>query len=138
MTLKVVSNGNPGAFWDKHCPTQDEINELMQKGTDYEDAADIKFIPCEPSIYDGDTDAVLMDVQSGKTIRYDFRDGRCYSQNGDELSDEYAEAAHAAGIPEGDASTDENLKLLISNVESIYGSPENITLVTQEDADDEM
>ncbi len=138
MTLKVVSNGNPGAFWDKHCPTQDEINELMQKGADYEDAADIKFIPCEPSIYDGDTDAVLMDVQSGKTIRYDFRDGRCYSQNGDELSDEYAEAAHAAGIPEGDASTDENLKLLISNVESIYGSPENITLVTQEDADDEM
>lgn len=110
----------------------------MQKGADYEDAADIKFIPCEPSIYDGDTDAVLMDVQSGKTIRYDFRDGRCYSQNGDELSDEYAEAAHAAGIPEGDASTDENLKLLISNVESIYGSPENITLVTQEDADDEM
>lgn len=138
MTLKVVSNGNPGAFWDKHCPTQDEINELMQKGADYEDAADIKFIPCEPSIYDGDTNAVLMDVQSGKTIRYDFRDGRCYSQNGDELSDEYAEAAHAAGIPEGDASTDENLKLLISNVESIYGSPENITLVTQEDADDEM
>ena len=138
MTLKVVSNGNPGAFWDKHCPTQDEINELMQKGADYEDAADIKFIPCEPSIYDGDTDAVLMDVQSGKTIRYDFRDGRCYSQNGDELSDEYAEAAHAADIPEGDASTDENLKLLISNVESIYGSPENITLVTQEDADDEM
>ena len=138
MTLKVVSNGNPGAFWDKHCPTQDEINELMQKGADYEDAADIKFIPCEPSIYDGDTDAVLMDVQSGKTIRYDFRDSRCYSQNGDELSDEYAEAAHAAGIPEGDASTDENLKLLISNVESIYGSPENITLVTQEDADDEM
>ena len=138
MTLKVVSNGNPGAFWDKHCPTQDEINELMQKGADYEDAADIKFIPCEPSIYDGDTDAVLMDVQDGKTIRYDFRDGRCYSQNGDELSDEYAEAAHAAGIPEGDASTDENLKLLISNVESIYGSPENITLVTQEDADDEM
>lgn len=138
MTLKVVSNGNPGAFWDKHCPTQDEINELMQKGADYEDAADIKFIPCEPSIYDGDTDAVLMDVQSGKTIRYDFRDGRCYSQNGDELSDEYAEAAHAAGIPEGDASTDENLKLLISNVESIYDSPENITLVTQEDADDEM
>lgn len=138
MTLKVVSNGNPGAFWDKHCPTQDEINELMQKGADYEDAADIKFIPCEPSIYDGDTDAVLMDVQSGKTIRYDFRDGRCYSQNGDELSDEYAEAAHVAGIPEGDASTDENLKLLISNVESIYGSPENITLVTQEDADDEM
>lgn len=138
MTLKVVSNGNPGAFWDKHCPTQDEINELMQKGADYEDAADIKFIPCEPSIYDGDTDAVLVDVQSGKTIRYDFRDGRCYSQNGDELSDEYAEAAHAAGIPEGDASTDENLKLLISNVESIYGSPENITLVTQEDADDEM
>lgn len=138
MTLKVVSNGNPGAFWDEHCPTQDEINELMQKGADYEDAADIKFIPCEPSIYDGDTDAVLMDVQSGKTIRYDFRDGRCYSQNGDELSDEYAEAAHAAGIPEGDASTDENLKLLISNVESIYGSPENITLVTQEDADDEM
>ena len=138
MTLKVVSNGNPGAFWDKHCPTQDEINELMQKGADYEDAADIKFIPCEPSIYDGDTDAVLMDVQSGKTIRYDFRDGRCYSQNGDELSDEYAEAAHAAGIPEGDASTDENLKLLISNVEFIYGSPENITLVTQEDADDEM
>lgn len=138
MTLKVVSNGNPGAFWDKHCPTQDEINELTQKGADYEDAADIKFIPCEPSIYDGDTDAVLMDVQSGKTIRYDFRDGRCYSQNGDELSDEYAEAAHAAGIPEGDASTDENLKLLISNVESIYGSPENITLVTQEDADDEM
>ena len=138
MTLKVVSNGNPGAFWDKHCPTQDEINELMQKGADYEDAADIKFIPCEPSIYDGNTDAVLMDVQSGKTIRYDFRDGRCYSQNGDELSDEYAEAAHAAGIPEGDASTDENLKLLISNVESIYGSPENITLVTQEDADDEM
>lgn len=138
MTLKVVSNGNPGAFWDKHCPTQDEINELMQKGADYEDAADIKFIPCEPSIYDGDTDAVLMDVQSGKTIRYDFRDGRCYSQNGDDLSDEYAEAAHAAGIPEGDASTDENLKLLISNIESIYGSPENITLVTQEDADDEM
>lgn len=138
MTLEVISKGKPGAFWDKHCPTQDEINELMQKGADYEDAADIKFIPCEPSIYDGDTDAVLMDVQSGKTIRYDFRDGRCYSQNGDELSDEYAEAAHAAGIPEGDASTDEHLKLLISNVESIYGSPENITLVTQEDADDEM
>ena len=138
MTLEVISKGKPGAFWDKHCPTRNEIEELVQNGADYDDAADTKFIPCEPSIYDGDTDAVLVDVQSGKTVRYDFRDGRCYSQEGDALSDDYIEAAHAAGIPEGDASTDENLKLLISQVEPIYGSPENITLVSQEDFGDEL
>ena len=138
MILKVISNGNPSAFWDKHCPTQDEINELVQSGADYEDAADTKFIPCEPTVYYGDTDAILMDVRSGKTIRYDFQDGRCYSQNGDELSDDYTEAAHAAGIPEGDATTDDNLKLLISQVEPLIGSPDNVTLVTQEDGEDEF
>ena len=127
MILKVISNGNPSAFWDKHCPTQDEINELVQSGADYEDAADTKFIPCEPTVYYGDTDAILMDVRSGKTIRYDFQDGRCYSQNGDELSDDYT-----------DATTDDNLKLLISQVEPLIGSPDNVTLVTQEDGEDEF
>lgn len=137
-TLVVTYKGKPDAFWDEHCPTQDEIEELMQKGVDYDDASDIKFIPCEPSIDDGDTDAVLMDEQSGEIIRYDFRDGRCYSQKGEELPEEYIDAAHDAGIPQGDASSDENLRLLISQVEPLIGSPENVTLVTPRDDDDEL
>lgn len=136
VKLKLLDKGNPSAFWDEHTPTNEEIEEHTIRTGEYD--PDSVFFPRVPSIYDGDTRAVLRDEHNGKTIRYDYRDGKCYSENGDELPYEYVEAAHRAGISEGNASTEEDLKKLISEEEPLIEDPGNVTLVTPQDDDDEM
>lgn len=137
MHLKLKDIGNPSAFWAEDCPTNEEISERVNVGGDYESASDTTFSRREPDEYDGDTDAVLVDVETGETIRYDYRDGECYTESGEQLPPEFAEAAHEAGVPEGNASDDEELKKLIADTEPLIGSPENVTLISREaDSDD--
>ena len=138
MNLQILSKGKPSAFWTEECPTQEEIEECVKESGDYESAADSVFYQREPDESDGDTRAILKDERIGAIIYHDYKNGKCYSQDGEELSDEYIEAAHAAGIPEGDASNPESLKTLIANVEPFIGSPENVTLISkEEEVDDE-
>ena len=138
MNLQIMRKGNPSAFWYEKCPTNDEIEECVRESGDYESAADSVFFQREPNEYDGDTRAVLKNVRAGEIVYHSYETGKCYSQNGEELSDEYIEASHAAGIPEGDASNPESLKTLIANVEPLIGSPENVTLISKdEEVDDE-
>ena len=136
--LKILDRGNPRAFWTEHSPTDEEVQQNTIDTGDYESASDSVFFQRKPNEYDGDTRAVLKDMHTGAIIHYDYSDGKCYSSKGDELTEEYVRAAHDAGIPQGDASSDENLSLLISQVEPLIGSPENVTLVTPKDDDDEL
>lgn len=136
--LIMVNRGNPGAFWTECSPTDEEVQQNTNASGDYESASDSVFFQCEPNEFDGDTRAVLRDKKTGAIIHYDYGTGKCYSQRGEELPEEYTEAAHVAGIPAGDASSEESLKLLISQVEPLIGSPENVTLVTPKNDDDEQ
>lgn len=138
MNLQLLEKGNPSAFWDEKRPTNDEIEERVRETGDYESAADSVFFQREPNEYDGDTRAVLRDAHTGEIVYHSYETGKCYSEDGEELSDEYTEAARAAGIPEGDATNPESLKTLIANVEPFIGSPDNVTLISGEvEADDE-
>ena len=129
MNLQILNKGNPSAFWEEKCPTKEEIEERVIESGDYESAADSVFFQREPNEYDGDTRAVLKNVRTGEIVYHSYENGKNYSQNGEELSEEYAKAVHAAGIPEGDASNPESLKTLIANVEPLIGSSENVTLI---------
>ena len=132
MNLQIESRGNPSAFWEEKCPTNDEIEERVRETGDYESAADSVFFKREPNEYDGDTRAVLRNTRTGEIVYLDYHDGKCYDEKGNELSDDYVIAAHAAGISEGDASDPESLKILIANEEPFLGSPDNVTLVCDE------
>ena len=129
MNLQILSKGNPSAFWEEKCPTNEEIEERVRESGDYESAADSVFFEREPDEYDGDTRAVLKNVRTGEIVYHSYENGKNYSQDGEELSEEYTKAVHAAGIPEGDASNPESLKTLIANVEPLIGSSENVTLI---------
>ena len=129
MNLQILNRGNPSAFWEEKCPTKEEIEERVIESGDYESAADSVFFQREPNEYDGDTRAVLKNVRTGEIVYHSYENGKNYSQNGEELSEEYTKAVHAAGIPEGDASNPESLKTLIANVEPLIGSSENVTLI---------
>ena len=137
MHLKIKEMGNPSAFWTEHCPTDEEVNERTIESGDYESAAETVYSRREPGECDGDTDAVLEDVDTGEAIHYDYRDGECYSERGARLPPEFAAAAHEAGVPEGSAIDDEELKELIANTEPLIGSPENVTLINREVASDD-
>ena len=129
MNLQILNRGNPSAFWEEKCPTKEEIEERVIESGDYESAADSVFFQREPNEYDGDTRAVLTNVRTGEIVYHSYENGKNYSQNGEELSEEYTKAVHAAGIPEGEASNPESLKTLIANVEPLIGSSENVTLI---------
>ena len=129
MNLQLLNKGNPSAFWEEKCPTKEEIEERVIESGDYESAADSVFFEREPDEYDGDTRAVLKNERSGEIVYHSYENGKNYSQDGEELSEEYTKAVHAAGIPEGDASNPESLKTLIANVEPLIGSSENVTLI---------
>jgi len=132
MNLQIESRGNPSAFWEEKRPTNEEIEERVIETGDYESAADSVFFKREPNEYGDDTRAVLRDTRTGEIVYLDYHDGKCYDEKGNELSDEYIDAAHAAGISEGDASDPESLKILIANEEPFLGSPDNVTLVCDE------
>lgn len=129
MNLQILNKGNPSAFWEEKCPTKEEIEERVIESGDYESAADSVFFEREPDEYDDDTRAVLKNERTGEIVYHSYENGKNYSQNGEELSEEYTKAVHAAGIPEGDASNPESLKTLIANVEPLIGSSENVTLI---------
>ena len=132
MNLQLVTIGKPEAFWSEDCPSDEEISERTNESGDYESASETVYSRREPDAYDGDTDAILVDRDTGKTVRYDYRDGRCYTECGDPLDSEAEDAAHEAGVPEGNASDDEQLKELIANTNAFIGSPENVTFINRE------
>ena len=97
MNLQIESRGNPSAFWEEKCPTNDEIEERVRETGDYESAADSVFFKREPNEYDGDTRAVLKGTRTGEIVYLDYHDGKCYDEKGNKLSDEYIDAAQQQG-----------------------------------------
>ena len=127
--LKIISPGNPRAYFDKYTPDDEEANEMVCQTGD-PDAADSVYTRCDPSPYDGDTDAILEDDETGEQIRYDFGDGRCYTMGGDTLPQKYVDRVRKSGlVPDGNASSLEDIKVLIVSLEPLLGSVENVTMV---------
>ena len=83
--LKIRSRGNPGAYFDKYTPDQEEASEKVSRSGD-PDAADSVYTRCDPTPYDGDPDAILEDDATGEQFRYDYGDGQCYTMGGDGMS----------------------------------------------------
>ena len=139
MILTLQEIGNPSAYWQEHCPTEEEISERTNASGDYESASETVFSKRQPDEFDGDTDAILVNEATGETIRYNYGTGECYTKDGELLPSEFADAAYDAGVPKGNASDDESLKMLIAEVEPLIGSPENVTLISEEcECDDRL
>lgn len=135
--LKIRSRGNPGAYFDKYTPDQEEASEKVSRSGD-PDAADSVYTRCDPTPYDGDPDAILEDDATGEQFRYDYGDGQCYTMGGDALPQEYVDRVMESGlVPHGNASTSHDLKVLIANVEPLVGCAENVTLDEEEERDED-
>ena len=131
--LKIVSPGNPSAFFDEETPSSEEASERISRTGD-PDSADSVFMRCDPTPEDGETDAILEDTVTGERFRYDFGDGKCYAMQGELLPREYVDRVEESELlPHGNASTSQELKKLIASVVPFIGSPENATLKEEEE-----
>ena len=126
--MQLINPGKPEAFYAEVGPADsEEANELEAREGD-SSASDSYYVRRAPTAYDGDTDALLKD-ETGKVIRYSYSDGKCYSEDGKELSDEIAERVISSGcVSIGNASSDKSIKQLIADTEPFIGSLENVEL----------
>ena len=131
--LKIISPGNPSAYFDEDCPDPEKARELENRHGDYS-ASEPVFMRCDPTPEDGETDAILEDTTTGERFRYDFGDGKCYAMQGELLPREYVDRVEESEIlPHVNASTSQELKKLIASVVPFIGSPENVTLKEEEE-----
>lgn len=131
--MELIDEGDPRAYYERVEFTKDEASDRIDRAGDYE-AADLVFRRRKPLPWE-DPDATLR--RGNQIIRYSFADGKCYSQQGDELPDEIADEVRESGlVPLGTGSEDkESLKVLIESCEGVV-HVDDITLDETEEGCD--